>query len=381
MLGESHNIPTKAFLGTRLAAIDAMRGIVMVLMAMDHASHAFNAGRYVRDSYIWYQPGFEIPTAQFLTRWVTHLCAPTFLFLAGFVLALSVAKRQARGVPERNIDKDIFLRGIFILLLDPIWMSFGFGEGTIFQVLYAIGASFCCMVLLRRLGMVKLLLIGIGLILLGEKLAELTPWASLVKRPGPIAALLITGLGSVKSVYVLYPLLPWLAYMILGWVAGKMMLCKDAFKPVRFFSIAGGVSLFVFFLARGFNTFGNMRLYRYDHSILQWLHVSKYPPSISFSALELGLMCLILALLFAWYQNRKPAAANPLQVFGRVPLFFYVIHVHRLAAAAWLLNMQQRSGLSETYLATGAALMLLYPLCRWYDRFKKAYPQSLLRYL
>ena len=115
------------FTGTRLPAIDAMRGIVMVLMAMDHASHVFNAGRYARDSSIWYPPGSEIPAAQFLTRWVTHLCAPTFLFLAGFVLALSVAKRQARGDPERTIDGDMIKRGIFILLLDPLWMSFGFG--------------------------------------------------------------------------------------------------------------------------------------------------------------------------------------------------------------------------------------------------------------
>ncbi len=79
--------------------------------------------------------------------------------------------------------------------------------------------------------------------------------------------------------------------------------------------------------------------------------------------------------------GRKPAADLTVKVFGRTPLFFYIIHVHLLAAAAWLLNMQQRGGLSETYLATGAVLMVLYPLCRWYDRLKKSYPRSLLRYL
>jgi uncharacterized membrane protein len=211
-MSELRNTASKVFTGTRLPAIDTMRGIVMVLMAMDHASHAFNAGRYARDSIAWYQPGSEIPAAQFLTRWVTHLCAPTFLFLAGFVLVLSVTRRQARGEPERAIDRDIFIRGIFILLLDPLWMSFGFGEGTIFQVLYAIGASFCCMVLLRRLGMVILLFIGLGLFLFGEALAEPALWAGGGQRPGPIGALLVTGLGTVKGVFVLYPLLPWLAY-------------------------------------------------------------------------------------------------------------------------------------------------------------------------
>jgi uncharacterized membrane protein len=86
---ESQGITLKTSIRTRLPAVDAMRGIVMVLMTLDHASHAFNAGRYAADSATWYQPGAEIPAAQFLTRWVTHLCAPTFLFLAGFVLALS----------------------------------------------------------------------------------------------------------------------------------------------------------------------------------------------------------------------------------------------------------------------------------------------------
>jgi uncharacterized membrane protein len=159
------------------------------------------------------------------------------------------------------------------------------------------------------------------------------------------------------------------------------MLRKDSFNAVGFFSTAGAASLIVFFIVRGFNKYGNMALYRYDHSVVQWLHVSKYPPSLTFSALELGLMFLILAVLFVWYRNRKPSPANPLQVFGRVPLFFYVIHVHLLAAAAWLLNMHQTGGLRETYVATGAVLLVLYPLCRWYDRLKQFHPKSLLRYL
>ena len=101
MSEDKHTLP-KTFAGTRLPAIDAMRGIVMVLMAMDHASHVFNAGRYVRDSFIWYRAGSEIPAAQFLTRWVTHLCAPTFLFLAGLVLALSVSGLLLQHQYHRN---------------------------------------------------------------------------------------------------------------------------------------------------------------------------------------------------------------------------------------------------------------------------------------
>jgi uncharacterized membrane protein len=378
---DSRNRPSTAHRKSRLAAIDAMRGIVMVLMTIDHASHAFNADRYVADSFIWYQAGAKIPPAQFLIRWVTHLCAPTFLFLAGFGLALSVAGRQSRGDPGRIIDRDIFIRGIFIMLLDPLWMSIGFGGGLIFQVLYAIGGSFCLMVPLRRLGLFKLLIISLAIVVLGEILAELAIWAGGGQQPGPAGALLVTGLRKVAGIFVLYPLVPWLAYMILGWICGSYMLTHRAFNPVRFFSKAGVASLAAFFMVRGFNRYGNMLLYRSGNSILQWLHVSKYPPSLSFAALELGLMFLILAFLFAWYRNRKPSAYNPLQVFGRTPLFFYLIHVHLLAAGARLLNMQQTGGLSETGLAATAVLLVLYPLCRWYGRVKKSHPGSLLRFL
>jgi uncharacterized membrane protein len=353
----------------------------MVFMALDHASHAFNAGRYVRDAFVWYPAGSEIPAAQFFIRWVTHLCAPTFLFLAGFVLALSVVRRQSRGDPERRIDRDILMRGIFILLLDPFWMSFGFGGNIIFQVLFAIGASFCLMAPLRRLSPIGLGLICFGLFLFGEVLAQLVTGLGGPKPPGPAGALFITGLRKVTGVYVLYPLFPWLAYMILGWICASYMLGKAGFKPVGFFTVAGVLSLTVFLIVRGLNQYGNMWLYRYDNSILQWLHVSKYPPSLSFATLELGLMFLLLAFLFAWYRNRKPSAANPLHVFGRTPLFFYILHVHLLASGAWALKLSRSGGLVETGLATLAVLLVLYPLCRSYDRLKRSHPKSLLRFL
>ena len=159
------------------------------------------------------------------------------------------------------------------------------------------------------------------------------------------------------------------------------MLRKPRFNPVGFFILSGVLSIIVFLIVRGLNQYGNMWLLRYDNSILQWLHVSKYPPSLSFAALELGVMFFILAFLFVLYQNRNASATNPLQVFGRTPLFFYIIHVHLMAAAARVLNLHRAFGLMETYIATGVALMVLYPLCLWYGRLKQARPKSLLRYI
>ena len=364
----------------RLTAIDALRGLVMVFMALDHASYAFNAGRFTRDSVASWTPGTEIPTIQFLMRGLPHFGAPTFLFLAGFVLVLSIDRRRTAGESEWAIDVSMLKRGLFILLLDPLWMSFGYGTSLLFQVMYAIGASFCCMVSLRRLDYRLLLIIGFAIIVFDEAVAGLVIWAG-GGTPGLIGALLITGGSIMGKVFVLYPLLPWLAYMILGWVCGQYLLnTRDNF-PIGLLIKVGLGSLIVFLVVRGINGYGNMALLRDSLSFVQWLHISKYPPSISFSAYAMGIMFLLMALLGAWYQKRPGSPANPLLVFGRTPLFFYVIHVHLLTGSAHLLGMYKAGGLLETFAAALVVMIILYPICRWYRNIKKSHPNSFLRYL
>src|SRR5579871_2079139 len=149
----------------RLAAIDWMRGLVMVLMTIDHAAEAFNKSHLTSDSAVVYH-GEPLDTAQFLTRFITHLCAPTFVFLAGTALALSVTRRAAAGEPARDIDRHIITRGLLIAALDPLWMCLGFSgyRFIVLQVLYAIGISLVCMAGLRRLPRWALLTGGIVLI-------------------------------------------------------------------------------------------------------------------------------------------------------------------------------------------------------------------------
>src|SRR5262245_21351871 len=113
--------PRSVATARRLPAIDWMRGVVTVLMTVDHASGVFNAGRLFTDGLTLYRPGTPLPAAQFLTRWMTHLCAPSFVFLAGAALALSVERRRDAGEPEAATDRFILTRGLFIAALDPLW--------------------------------------------------------------------------------------------------------------------------------------------------------------------------------------------------------------------------------------------------------------------
>src|SRR3989442_1717033 len=205
---------------SRLPALDWLRGLVMVLMTVDHASGTFNAGRLMTDSLALYRPGMPLPAPQFFTRWITHLCAPTFVFLAGAALALSVEKRQAAGESPGTIDRFILARGLLIIALDPLWMSPVFAPGQVLlQVLYAIGGSLLVMIPLRRMGGAWLLCVGLALVAGGEAPTGL-PLPATGGEPTLPVALLLTG-GRVGPLVLAYPPLPGLAAIMPGWGFGR----------------------------------------------------------------------------------------------------------------------------------------------------------------
>jgi len=144
----------------------------------------------------------------------------------------------------------------------------------------------------------------------------------------------------------------------------------------------GLMGLGIFALVRGLNAYGNMRLLRDDLSFLQWLHVSKYPPSLSFIALELGIMAIILAGLFRLQLARhgRVRLNNPVLVFGQTAFFFYITHIVVLEVAARSLGLHKTEGLVVAVIACLLSLVVLYPLCRWYRGVKAARPESWLRY-
>lgn len=374
----------------------------MILMATDHASAAFNAHRYVTDSAFLYAPGSAIPTLEFLYRWASHLCAPTFLFLAGASLAMSVQRRQRNGVPESRIDRDLLVRGLLILGVDLTLISWLWFPGSILlQVMYAIGLSMVLMIPLRRLPAILIAAIA-GLVIVG---AELLSGASLMvpNAAWPIAKALLLDTGMISFsgsfaamdlmttpkgvLFVGYPLLPWWAMMGLGWILGAWVVrAREAGEGVRALVrpllAVGMLGLALFFVVRGFNAYGNMHLLRDGGSVLQWLHVSKYSPSISYTALEIGIMALILAGLLALQTSRQQARRlnNPVLVFGQTAFFFYIVHILVLEGAARALGMHKNQGLGAAMVASMAALLVLYPLCRWYRGLKATHPESWLRY-
>ena len=360
-----------------------MRGFVMILMVVDHVSMAYNAQHNSSDSAALYLTGSPLPDQEFFTRWISHLCAPVFVFLAGTALAISVERKVSRGVGSWQIDKDILLRGAFIALLDPTIISLFSGRMTI-QVLYAIGVAMMCMALFRRFSSTVLILCALAWIGLGELLTVMV-WPPQENVESVIAALLVSTYAT-STMVIKYPLLPWLAMMILGWVFGRYLLSyKDGntkIGPVTLLLTLGITALMAFAVIRYNNGYGNMFLYREDNSWQHWLHVSKYPPSAAFTFLELGLMSVIMAMMI-WFERLIGDRPNGvLLVFGQTAMIFYLMHRLILEGTATHGGLRHFADLNTTYIVSIVMLILLYPFCLWYRGYKAKHAHSIwLRYL
>ena len=362
----------------RISAIDWMRGLVMILMALDHTSWFFNNERIFADSVLLYERGDVFATDQFLTRWITHICAPTFVFLAGTAIAMSNAQRRMQGIAVSVIEHDVLLRGIFIALLDVCLFSLISGK-LILQVLYAIGGSMVLMVFLQRLGTRTVFFLAL-VILAGSELLLMRIW-----QPGSeISILLAITLVPVfgETYTVLYPVLPWLAIMMLGWVFGERLLLSKRpglWSLERLLIVWGLAAVVMFGGVRGMNGYGNMFMHLDGNSLVHWLHISKYPPSLAYVSLELGLMAMILALLIRLESVIHIVNRNdPVLVFGQTALFFYLAHFCVLEALRFFV---ERGDLGRIYWITLLVLVILYPICRGYRSLKWRYPNSLLRFL
>ena len=408
--------PTKQ----RLPALDWMRGIVMMLMATDHASGAFNAKHLVTDSTFFYNPSVPLPAIPFFYRWVSHLCAPTFLFLAGTALALSIARKLERGTGAWRIDRDLLIRGLIILAVEVFFINwFWFPGVMLLQVMYAIGLSMIIMIPARRLPTAGLVTLALAILvgsefflpqfitddggmlrntnrfLFGSGFVDGGAAVSFILPEAQVDDILpVVANNTVGNVLVAYPVVPWFAMMALGWAFGRYVVktrraTDKSGSPGRLMLVAGLLALAVFIVVRGLNGFGNMNLPRVDGTLVQWLHVSKYPPSLTFTTLELGIMALTLAALFRYQRSGGGVVSsrNPVLVFGQTAFFFYIAHIFLLEVSARALGMHASSlgpkaqdRHIEATLATIVVLVVLYPLCLMFRKAKTTYPTSLLRF-
>jgi uncharacterized membrane protein len=184
---------------------------------------------------------------------------------------------------------------------------------------------------------------------------------------------------------VAYPLVPWLSMMMAGWVLGRWLIAtrtQPLASRARTLALVGVALLAAFAIVRGVDGYGNWGLYRDSLAPLQWLHVAKYPPSLSYTTLELGLAFLLLAFFLLFERHASARYLHIFLVFGSTAFFFYLLHVHLLGAVMIASGIDRDThGLLKTYGATAAVLIALYPLCARYRRYKAAHPDGWTRYI
>ncbi|MCB9892171.1 MAG: DUF1624 domain-containing protein [Planctomycetes bacterium] len=379
----------------------------MVLMTVDHASEFFNAGRFHGDSAYLVDPRTGIPLwsdsealdlAQFFTRNITHLCAPTFLFLAGASVSMSMARRMQNGVGDSSFDRHLVARGLVLFGFEALLSVLADQGVLILQVLWAIGVSLILAPLTRRMSAATQLVLGGGWILVSE---AITRRACPIGQPIGTLGELFLAPSLSAPITSLYPALHWFAIFVLGQAFGSYAVALPSSEESREHRLsttlirAGLLCLALFVVLRAIDGYGNMGLHRESsptrsaiENVVLWLHVSKYPPSITFVALELGVMALVLAALERLAQRgstgreRGISTRNPILVFGQTALFYYILHFLVIGSTLVVSGSPYASrGLGTTFVVAALCWIVLYPTCLGYRALKRRYPQSVLRYL
>jgi uncharacterized membrane protein len=370
----------------RLYAIDMLRGLVIAIMVLDHVRDFFNVPASGFDPT---DPTRSYP-ALYLTRWVTHLCAPTFVFLAG----VSILFQKANGKSPAELSRFLLTRGAWLVLLECTIVSFGFdfGVGTIFlQVIWAIGISMIAMALISRASSIVVLAIGSAILLVYPLIVPLTAGAT--GALGIIRTIAIAP-GMIPGIPVLafYSVVPWLGVMCLGFGLAPVFRMPSIERSRALLVIALGL-IATFAVLRLIDGYGDPAPWVIEptrgRTMLSFFNVSKYPPSPDYVCVTLG----ISMLLFLALQYLRGPAAGVLLNFGRTPLFTYVCHIyiaHGLALLAALANgtpdavlnfigKGSRGGppsgwgysLWEVYLVWAVVIALLIPLSRWMAGVKR----------
>jgi uncharacterized membrane protein len=315
----------------RIQSVDLLRGAVMVIMALDHTRDFFHA-----DSYHFSPEDLTRTDGLiFFTRWITHFCAPVFVFLAGVSVYLSSARRP--GLPA--VARHLVTRGLLLILLELTVLEFMWTfdfryQLVMLQVIWAIGWSM--IVLAGGIWLPRRVLAALALIMIvgHNTLDSLTPaqFGSLALLWNILHARTVFPVGHTL-VFVLYPLIPWIGVLAAGYCFGPILRMEGERR--RRILLRLGVALTAgFFILRMANVYGDPQPWSPQSSagltIMSFFRTTKYPPSLAYLLMTLGPAILALGLL----DEVRVSAGHPLRVFGRVPMFYYICHFYLIHAVA-----------------------------------------------
>jgi len=377
----------------RMTSIDLLRGLVIIVMALDHVRDSMMIGSL--------QDPISDPNTGpllFATRWITHFCAPAFVFLAGTSAGL-----MARRKSQPELERFLLQRGYWLIAIEVFVIStatsfapWGIAElgGRTYvglQVIWAIGASMIALAGAQYLGRRACLIIGAAIILGHNLLDAVWPAASSTAATGPWWAVLharqLHDIGPF-SVYFSYPVLPWIGVMLLGYASAGLFQGPPEQRDRRLVRIGLGLIL-GFLVLRALNVYGDPHPWQSFSgnpagTVMSFLATTKYPPSLLYLLMTLGPAAIVCA-----YAERLPGRIREvLLTYGRAPFAFYVAHLYLIHCLAMLLGMTQGFaaqqflthyryfpkgfgvGLGGVYAMWILVLVILYPLCRWVTSVK-----------
>ncbi|MEO7922399.1 MAG: heparan-alpha-glucosaminide N-acetyltransferase domain-containing protein [Chitinophagaceae bacterium] len=386
---------------SRINSIDILRGIIMVIMALDHTRDFFH--KTVVDSGASVATGpTDLATTTpvlFFTRWITHFCAPIFVFLAGTAVYLMSRKKTKAELSSFLIKRGCWLVLVEIIIITLSWTFNPLFNVIILQVIWAIGISMIILGLLIHLPFKLIFLIGF-LIVFGHNLLDY-PEINKGLKGGLLSDLLyfsnfsIYNIDSRHFIFIVYSFIPWTGVMLLGYCFGKLFSGSiDPRQRKKTLLLMGGGLVSLFIVLRFINLYGDPVSWSAHprgpvFSFLSFINVNKYPPSLDFLSLTIGTGMLALALL----EGVSNKLADFFRVYGRVPMFYYILHfyvIHTLVVIFFFAQgypadriADPRSpflfrppefgiGLAGVYLIWLFVFLVLYPLCKKYDRYKTA---------
>lgn len=375
----------------RIESIDILRGLVMIIMALDHLRDYLHVDANLHDP-------LDLQTTTpilFFTRWITHFCAPVFVFLSGSSIYLQSLRKT-----KKELSVFLLKRGLWLVFAEIFIVSFGitfipFYNFLFLQVIWAIGISMIVLGLLVHLRFEVILGIGLAIVLLHNVLDF--PEAAAGFKPN--LAWEVLHRGGIEqifgvTIFMFYPFVPWLGLMMLGYCAGIFFTPKFSAEQRRRILLQLGFGIIVLFvIVRFSNVYGDPFPWVKQHSsfytFLSFIKVQKYPPSLLYVCITIGPALLFLAFIEK-VQNRF---TNMLRTYGRTAFFYYLLHfylAHIICGVAFFLRghtWQQAFEAAKTfpflfniagegyslavvYVVWMCLVASLYPLCKWYDGYK-----------